>query len=341
MRRSESSSVLQRYNSRRKSSISGGRTASASMIGILTPKSLSSMKDSSKKEKSTWSRIFSPLAFGFDKKELNYPGEESSYSLSRRRTHDYSKTSPSFQRKGSLRPSPNTQVRDRSASIPQEPINSKPHSASATDLTLDNDILGLNDLSSCIFEPVLGQMSKSNNISRVQAFSGRETTGYIHRSRTTGFIKEDNKTNIYNDLKILRFHDGISGKTFKALPSKAMDSLRDSGRGAKENAAGAVFGLGFGSSIKNTNLSDNTSDNNFVEIGPNNKTHFFNKDSFTVNRNTSINAALSNKEFIQGDIPYCDTILYLDNPKPKEHDTSFSKLHDNSFYKDSFNSRFE
>lgn len=344
MRRSESSSVLQRYNNRRKSSISGGRTASASMIGILTPKTLSSMKDSSKKEKSTWSRIFSPLSFGFDKRELSYSGEESSYSQSRRRTHDYSKTCPSFQRKGSLRPSPNTQVRDRDQSISKEPRSSLQHSASATDLSFDNDILGLNDLSSCVFEPVLGNMSKSNNISRVQPFSGKDTTGYIQRSRTTGFIKEDKSTNIYNDLKILRFHDGISGKTYKALPSKTLDSIKDSDKVGKEKTATTAtgFNLGFGSSTKNTNSNaGNSSGTNFIEIDPNNKTHLFNKDNFTANRNTSIKEALSNKEFIQGDIPYCDTILYLDNPKPKKYDTTFSKLHDNSFYKDSFNSRFE
>ncbi|KAK9172221.1 hypothetical protein CmeUKMEL1_08825 [Cryptosporidium meleagridis] len=341
MRRSESSSVLQRYNSRRKSSISGGRTASASMIGILTPKTLSSMKDSSKKEKSTWSRIFSPLSFGFDKRELSYSGEESSYSQSRRRTHDYSKTCPSFQRKGSLRPSPNTQVRDRNQSISKDPKSSLQFSASATDLSFDNDILGLNDLSSCVFEPVLGNIPKSNNMSRVQPFSGKDTAGYIQRSRTTGFIKEDN-TNIYNDLKILRFHDGISGKTYKALPSKTFNSIRDSDKVRKEKTITPTgFNLGFGSSAKNANSNDNVSGTNFIEIHPNNKAHLFNKDNFTANRNTSIKAALSNKELIQGDIPYCDTILYLDNPKPKKYDTTFSKLHDNSFYKDFFNSRFE
>ncbi|OII73288.1 uncharacterized protein cubi_02520 [Cryptosporidium ubiquitum] len=338
MRRSESSSVLQRYNSRRKSSISGGRTASASMIGTLTPKSLSSMKDSSKKEKSTWSRIFSPLTFGFEKKDFSYGREESSYNLSRRRTHDYSKTCPSFHRKGSLRPSPNTQVRDRNTSNHEDNRSSLQLSTSGTDLNLDNDILGLNDLSSCVFEPVLGQISKSNNISRVQAFSQKDTTGHIQRSKTAGFFKEDKKTNIYNVLRILRFHDGISGKTYKSLGSRTTDSGGDTDLTVKRKITGTGSGIGLGSSTKNT--SNDTSDNNFIEI-EHNQIQFLNKNNFTANRNTSINAALSNKEFIQGDIPYCDTILYLDDPKPKEYDTSFSKLHDNSFYKDSFNNRFE
>lgn len=293
------------------------------------------MKDSSrKKERSTWSRIFSPLTFGFERRERSCSGEESGYSLSRRRTHDYSKSCPSFQRKGSLRPSPDTQVRDRNVSVPEETGRPVQLLASgALDLGLEDDMLGLNDLSSSVFEPVLGQMSKSNNMFRVQAFSGRDAAGHIQRSRTTGFVREESRaktTSIYNDLKILRFHDGISGKTYKAL-GRPGAACPDSGMG---------FGIGFGFSSKNH--SSGTPETSFVEVGSNpNKTLNFSKDDFSVNRNTSVSASLSSTKFVQGDIPYCDSILYLDDPKSSQHDTSFSRLHDNSFYRESFNNGFE
>lgn len=336
MRRSESSSVLQRYNSRRKSSISGGRTASASMIGVLTPKSLSSMKDYTRKERSAWSRIFSPLTFGFEREESSCGGRESSYSLSRRRTHDYSKSCPSFQRKESLRPSPNTQVRDRSVSVPEDAGKSAQQPASGVvDLGLEDDVLGLNDLSSSVFEPVLGQMSKSNNISRVQAFSGRDAVGHLQRSKTMGFIREESRnrtTSIYNDLKILRFHDGISGKTYKAKGGTGDEAVRsDSGTG---------FGIGFGLSAKSNPLC--ATETSFVEVGSSSdKSLHLNRGHFVANRNTTVSESLSNTKFVQGDVPYCDSILYLDDPKSSQHSTSFSILHDNSFYRESFNSRFE
>ncbi|KAJ1611598.1 hypothetical protein OJ253_818 [Cryptosporidium canis] len=330
MRRSESSSVLQRYNGRRKSSISGGRTASASMIGSLTPKSLST-KDSSKKEKSTWSRIFSPLSFGFEGRELSNSREESSYSLSRRRTHDYSRVCPSFQRKGSLRPSPNTQVRDRNTLVSESAEQSYRPLASAG-LGLDDDALGLHDLSSSVFEPVLGQMSRSNNIvSRVQAFSGKDAAGHIQRSRTAGFAREDSKTSIYSDLRILRFHDGISGKTFKASRDGAAQSER-AGKGSRP-------GMGLGKAAKSH--PNDAPETSFVEVTSNIKPSHFNRDSLGANRNTCVAASRSDREFVQGDVPYCDSILYLDDPKPRRDDTSFSKLHDRSLYKESLSSRFE
>ncbi|KAF7456235.1 hypothetical protein HWI79_3235 [Cryptosporidium felis] len=323
MRRSESSSVLQRYNGRRRSSFAGGRTASASMIGVLTPKSLSSMKDSSKREKSAWSRIFSPLNFGFESKDKSSDPDFSDYSLSRRRTRDYSKSCPSFQRKSSLRPSPDTQVRDR-----RESLNSYNSSkdlvfnVGSVDLNYPHDeILGLDDLSSSIFEPVLGPMSRSNNISRVQAFSGKDTGGsYVQRSKTVGYLRDSNKTNNYGDLRILRFHDGISGKTFKLCNEKFPNTQY----GGKKNA--------------NTNQKELNSELNFIEIDSNNKLPLFNRDEFTINRNICVSTALSNKKFTQGDVPYCDSILYLDDPKPRKDDTTFYKLHDNSLYKQAYSS---
>ncbi|KAH8739697.1 hypothetical protein FG386_003388 [Cryptosporidium ryanae] len=341
MRRSESSSATKRNNGRRKSSFAGGRTASASMIGLLTLKSSTSIADATKKEKSGWSKLFSPLSFGFEKKER----ENSGYSLSRRRTRDYSRSCPNFQRKGSLRPSSSMQIREESRraslSAGMSECSSKEHNSfERTDIRSltksvysNDDIIGIDDLSSTVFEPVIASNIFTNNIgfSRVQAFSGKEAGMITSKNNQYGRIvsnrfenngsfdysnsaKGDGSNNTFaNNVQILRFHDGITGKTYKSRTINDKDVKKS---------------LDF--------------ERNYIEIDSNTKVQMFNKDEYSVNRNTCVKTSLENDNVVQGDIPYCDTILYLDNPKPVRNNTCFSELHDRCIYtysdkrKDSF-----
>ncbi|KAK6589141.1 hypothetical protein RS030_223461 [Cryptosporidium xiaoi] len=332
MRRSESSSATKRYDGRRKSSFAGGRTASASMIGLLTLKNSTLISDSTKKEKSGWSKLFSPLSFGFESKER----ENSGYSLSRRRTHDYSRSCPNFQRKGSLRPSSSMQVREESRraslSVGVSECSSEEYSSfERTDIknlsrsTYDEDIIGIDDLSSSLFDPVIASsmFTNSNSFSRVRAFSGKGA-GIKSKSNTNsryGRIINNKDTNNYasgygimgkgggsrdefiNSVQILRFHDGITGKTYKSkiISNKESDKNLECER-------------------------------SYIEMDSNTKIPMFNKDEYYINKNICVESSIRNNNIIQGDIPYCDTILYLDNPKPIKNSVCFSKLHDKSIY---------
>ena len=349
MKRSESSSAVNRYNQRRKSSFAGGRTASASMIGLLTLKNSTSISDLSKKETSGWSKLFSPLSFKFDNKKKE---NDQGYSLSRRRTNEYSKSCPNFQRKGSLRPSLNIQVREesRKASLSSTAVcehlseldlfgeTKKGDILSLTKNTYNSeDLIGIDDLSSSVFEPIIASsiFNRNSGFSRVQAFSRKESglvnnnSNYSNRygkiasnrdincgsasERNTLGRGNESKDMHAGDVQILRFHDGIAGKTYKSR------TLNDKGE---------------------TGVME--CDKNYVEIDSNTKTLMFNKDEYSINKNICVDNSLKSKSFVQGDIPYCDAILYLDNPKPPKNSTYFSKLHDSSthFYSDEHKSSF-
>ncbi|KAL7065808.1 hypothetical protein ACR3K2_37460 [Cryptosporidium serpentis] len=251
---------------------------------------------------STWSSIFSP--FRASLRESYIPKrKESSYSLPRSRS--VGNIFSNFRTKGSLRPSflcsKNNDEQDSNSNTSRSiGISSKIYNNNNPN---SDDLLFLDDTFGIVFRPLF-EVIKINKPyhSRISAFSHTPSSRKkLYKYQYEKLYEPDNLNNKYNnndDVNIIRFHDGISGKSFK-LPN-----IRN--RYIDRNKQNYL------------NNQDKLTYSDYIEVDWKKYSKYFDKNEFTISRdrydntlNTSI-VGLKN----QGDIPYCDAIIYLNNPKP-------------------------
>ncbi|OII77759.1 hypothetical protein cand_013980 [Cryptosporidium andersoni] len=245
----------------------------------------------------TWSSIFSP--FKASLRESYIPKrKESSYGIPRSRSAG--NISSNFRTKGSLRPSflcsKNNDEQDSNSNTSRSIRmssriynNNNPNS---------DDLLFLDDTFGIAFRPLF-EVIKINEPyhSRVSAFSYTPSNRKkLYRYQYEKLYEPNNLNN--NDVNIIRFHDGISGKSFKLPNIRNIYIDRN-----KQNYL---------------NNQDKLTYSDYIEVDWKKCSKYFDKNEFTISRDRydkSLNTSIIGSRN-QGDIPYCDAIIYLNNPKP-------------------------